>query len=359
MSRWISQEAERLAPYTPGEQPQDQQYVKLNTNESPFPPSPKVLKAINRAEILKLNLYSDPTCAALTEAIARRYELKAKNVLAGNGSDEVLAFAFRAFCGAGQPVAFADVTYGFYKSQAALFDLDVKIIPLREDFTLHVDDYMDFPGTIVIANPNAPTGIAVPRNDIQRLLEANPDRVVIVDEAYVDFGAESCVPMIYRYDNLLVTQTMSKSRSLAGGRVGYALGSPELIADLNRVKYSFHKPAVHRGRGRRCGGRGVLRRLHRCHPADPGLDRGRAGEFGLHCPALPGQLRLCPPQPASRRDPVPEAEGERRPGPLVRRGPDPGLYPHYHRIHGADGDPGGGADGHPGRAVRRRRDAHC
>ena len=235
MSRWISQEAERLAPYTPGEQPQDQQYVKLNTNESPFPPSPKVLKAINRAEILKLNLYSDPTCAALTEAIARRYELKAKNVLAGNGSDEVLAFAFRAFCGAGQPVAFADVTYGFYKSQAALFDLDVKIIPLREDFTLHVDDYMDFPGTIVIANPNAPTGIAVPRNDIQRLLEANPDRVVIVDEAYVDFGAESCVPMIYRYDNLLVTQTMSKSRSLAGGRVGYALGSPELIADLNRV----------------------------------------------------------------------------------------------------------------------------
>lgn len=156
MSRWISQEAERLAPYTPGEQPQDQQYVKLNTNESPFPPSPKVLKAINRAEILKLNLYSDPTCAALTEAIARRYELKAGNVLAGNGSDEVLAFAFRAFCGAGRPVAFADVTYGFYKSQAALFDLDVKIIPLREDFTLNVDDYMDFPGTIVIANPNAP-----------------------------------------------------------------------------------------------------------------------------------------------------------------------------------------------------------
>ena len=246
MSRWISQEAERLAPYTPGEQPQDQQYVKLNTNESPFPPSPKVLKAINRAEILKLNLYSDPTCAALTEAIARRYELKAKNVLAGNGSDEVLAFAFRAFCGAGQPVAFADVTYGFYKSQAALFDLDVKIIPLREDFTLHVDDYMDFPGTIVIANPNAPTGMAVPRTDIQRLLEADPNRVVIVDEAYVDFGAESCVPMIFRYDNLLVVQTMSKSRSLAGGRLGFALGQPELIADLNRVKYSFNPYNINR-----------------------------------------------------------------------------------------------------------------
>ena len=246
MSRWISQEAARLAPYTPGEQPQDQQYVKLNTNESPFPPSPKVLKAINRAEILKLNLYSDPACAALTEAIARRYELKPENVLAGNGSDEVLAFAFRAFCGAGRPVAYADITYGFYKSQAALFGLDVKVIPLREDFTLNVDDYMDFPGTIVIANPNAPTGMAVPRSDIQRLLDADPDRVVIVDEAYVDFGAESCVPMIYRYDNLLVTQTMSKSRSLAGGRVGYALGSPDLIADLNRVKYSFHPYNVNR-----------------------------------------------------------------------------------------------------------------
>ena len=235
MSRWISQEAARLAPYTPGEQPQDQQYVKLNTNESPFPPSPKVLKAINRAEILKLNLYSDPACAALTEAIARHYELKPENVLAGNGSDEVLAFAFRAFCGAGRPVAYADITYGFYKSQAALFGLDVKVIPLREDFTMNVDDYMDFPGTIVIANPNAPTGMAVPRSDIQRLLDADPDRVVIVDEAYVDFGAESCVPMIYRYDNLLVTQTMSKSRSLAGGRVGYALGSPDLIADLNQI----------------------------------------------------------------------------------------------------------------------------
>ena len=246
MSRWISREAARLPPYTPGEQPQDQQYIKLNTNESPFPPSPRVLKALTRAEVLKLNLYSDPACGPLVDAIARRYELKAENVLAGNGSDEVLAFAFRAFCGEGRPVAYADITYGFYKSQAALFGLDVKVIPLREDFTLNVDDYMDFPGTIVIANPNAPTGMAVPRADIQRLLEADPDRVVIVDEAYVDFGAESCVPMIYRYDNLLVTQTMSKSRSLAGGRVGYALGSPELIADLNRVKYSFHPYNVNR-----------------------------------------------------------------------------------------------------------------
>ena len=246
MSRFLSTEAACLAPYTPGEQPTDAQYIKLNTNESPFSPSPRVVKALSRAEVLKLNLYSDPTCGVLTDAIAARYGLRRENVLAANGSDEVLAFAFRAFCGQGRGVAYADITYGFYKAQSALFGLEATVVPLREDFTLHVDDYMDFPGTIVIANPNAPTGIAVPRNDIQRLLEANPDRVVIVDEAYVDFGAESCVPMIYRYDNLLVTQTMSKSRSLAGGRVGYALGSPELIADLNRVKYSFHPYNVNR-----------------------------------------------------------------------------------------------------------------
>ena len=246
MSKFLSKEAGRLAPYTPGEQPQDQQYIKLNTNESPFPPSPRVIKAISRAELLKLNLYSDPTCARLVEAIAKRYELQPENVLTGNGSDEILAFAFRAFCGEGKPLAYADITYGFYKSQVALFGLDAKVIPLREDFTLNVDDYMDFPGTIVIANPNAPTGMTVPREDIQRLLEADPDRVVIVDEAYVDFGAESCVPMIYRYENLLVVQTMSKSRSLAGGRVGFALGSPALISALNRVKYSFNPYNVNR-----------------------------------------------------------------------------------------------------------------
>ena len=246
MSKVLSKEAARLAPYTPGEQPQDQQYVKLNTNESPFPPSPKVVKAISRAELLKLNLYSDPTCGQLVQALAKRYELQPENVITGNGSDEILAFAFRAFCGEGKPLAYADITYGFYKSQVALFGLEAKVIPLREDFTLNVDDYMDFPGTIVIANPNAPTGMTVAREDIQRLLEADPGRVVIVDEAYVDFGAESCVPMIYRYDNLLVVQTMSKSRSLAGGRVGFALGSSELIAALNRVKYSFNPYNVNR-----------------------------------------------------------------------------------------------------------------
>ena len=246
MSRFISQEADRLAPYTPGEQPTDAQYVKLNTNESPFPPSPKVVKAISRAELLKLNLYSDPTCEKLRAAVAKHYGLQSENVLAGNGSDELLAFAFRAFCGASRSAAFADITYGFYKVWARLYGVPATVVPLRDDFTLNVDDYMDFPGTIFIANPNAPTGVSLPRSDIQRLLEADPNRVVVVDEAYVDFGAESCVPMLFRYDNLLVMQTMSKSRSLAGGRIGFALGSPELIADLNRVKYSFHPSNVGR-----------------------------------------------------------------------------------------------------------------
>ena len=246
MSRFVSEEAGRLAPYTPGEQPTDAQYIKLNTNESPFPPSPKVVKALSRAQVMKLNLYSDPTCGALHEAVAKFYGLQKENVLAGNGSDELLGFALRAFCGRGKPLAHADITYGFYKVWAALYGLETKVIPLREDFSLQVDDYLDFPGTIVIANPNAPTGMALPRTEIQRLLEADRDRVVIVDEAYVDFGAESCVPLIFRYDNLLVMQTMSKSRSLAGGRIGFALGSAALIGELNRVKYSFNPYNVNR-----------------------------------------------------------------------------------------------------------------
>jgi histidinol-phosphate aminotransferase len=246
MSRFLSPEAARLAPYTPGEQPVDMQYVKLNTNESPFPPSPRVLQALSREEAGRLNLYSDPACGRLNGAIAARYGLAPENVISGNGSDEVLAFAFRALCGTGRGVAFADITYSFYRSQAALFGLEETIVPLREDFTLCVDDYMDFPGAVVIANPNAPTGMALPRSDIQRLLEANPDRVVVVDEAYVDFGGESCAPLVGQYDNLLVVQTMSKSRSLAGGRLGFALGSWELIDALNRVKYSFNPYNVNR-----------------------------------------------------------------------------------------------------------------
>ena len=246
MSQFLSPEALCCAPYTPGEQPRDQQYIKLNTNESPYPPSPKVLEVRSRGEAERLNLYSDPTCKVLDEAIAGWYGVRTENVVSGNGSDEILAFALRAFCGRGKGVAYADITYGCYKTWAALFGLESTVIPLREDFTVDVDDYMDFPGTIVIANPNAPTGMLLPASDIRRLLEKDPDRVVIIDEAYIHFGAESLVPLTKEYENLLIVQTMSKNRNLAGARVGYAIGSAALIAGVNRVKYSFNPYNVNR-----------------------------------------------------------------------------------------------------------------
>ena len=238
MSRFLSAEAGALAPYTPGEQPKDQKYLKLNANENPFPPSPEAVKVISQAEAVKLNLYPDAACNLLHQAIADYYGLQKENVIAGNGSDEILSFALRAFCGEGKGVAYADITYSFYQVWVKLYSLEATVIPLREDLTLCVDDYMGFPGTVIIANPNAPTGLALPRSEIRRLLEANRERLVIVDEAYVDFGGESCAGMVEEFDNLLVVQTMSKSRSLAGARVGFALGCPELIADLNRIKYS-------------------------------------------------------------------------------------------------------------------------
>ena len=243
---FLSPEALRLKPYTPGEQPRDQQYIKLNTNESPFPPSPRVVEVVSQAQVGMLNLYSDPTCKVLEDAIADFYGIGPENVTSGNGSDEVLAFAFRAFAGEGKPIAYADITYGCYKTWAALFGLEAKVIPLREDFSLNVEDYMDFPGTIVIANPNAPTGMLLPASDIRRLLEADGERVVIVDEAYAHFGAESLVPLTKEYDNLLIVQTMSKNRNLAGARVGYAMGSAALISAVNRVKYSFNPYNVNR-----------------------------------------------------------------------------------------------------------------
>lgn len=246
MTDFISGEAAGLAPYTPGEQPRNQQYIKLNTNESPFPPSERVLRAVLEEQAKSLNLYPDPSCQRLHTVLASRYGVQPENIISGNGSDEVLAFAFRAFCGKGKPVAYADITYGFYQAQAALFGLEAHIIPLRENLTLDIQDYLDFPGMIVIANPNAPTGISLPREEIEKLLKANLQRVVLVDEAYVDFGGESCVPLIHKYENLLVVQTMSKSRQLAGARLGYALGSASLIEAMNRVKYSFNPYNVNR-----------------------------------------------------------------------------------------------------------------
>ena len=237
MSRFFSEKYKALDVYTPGEQPKDMQYVKLNTNESPFPPSEKAQAyAAQAAE--RLQLYCDPENTALRKKFAEVYGISTDEVLFTNGSDDALNFSFMAFCDDAHPAAFADITYGFYPVFAALNCVPYEEIPLNPDFTVNVEDYIGINKTIFIANPNAPTGIALPLSDIERILQSNPDNVVIVDEAYVDFGTESAVSLIHKYDNLLVTQTFSKSRSLAGGRLGMAIGGAALIQDLNTIKYS-------------------------------------------------------------------------------------------------------------------------
>ena len=237
MSRFFSQKFQYLEAYTPGEQPKDQQYIKLNTNESPFPPTDKaVLKAHDAAR--NLQLYCDPECTELKREYIRVSGALPEEVLFTNGSDEALNFAFMAFCDEDHPAVFPDITYGFYPVFAELNHVPYQEIPLRDDFTIDVDDYCNRNQTIFIANPNAPTGIALKPQDIKRILKSNPDSVVVIDEAYVNFGAGSAIPLIMDYDNLLLTKTFSKSCSLAGGRLGMAIGNPELIRDLNTIKYS-------------------------------------------------------------------------------------------------------------------------
>ena len=246
MSRFLSPALSAVTPYTPGEQPQDQQYIKLNTNESPYLPSPRVVAAVSEAEVEKLRLYSDPACAQLLRTAAAHFGLQPSQVMPGNGSDENLFFALRAFCDADHPLTYADITYGCYGVWCGLMHIPSHIIPLKEDFTLDPKDYYGLNQTIVLANPNAPTGNALPRAEIEGILKANPNNVVIVDEAYVDFGGESCVPLIDQYENLLVVQTFSKSRQLAGARLGLAMGNAKLIADLNRVKFSLNPYNINR-----------------------------------------------------------------------------------------------------------------
>ena len=246
MSRFFTKSLSALQPYTPGEQPQDMQYIKLNTNESPFPPSPRVLEAIDREEVSRLYLYSDPDCRARIGAIAKRFGLEPDQVTVGNGSDEVLWFALRAFCDENTPLAYSDITYGCYSTWCGLLNVPSVLLPLKEDYSVDLSLYQKLDATVMVTNPNAPTGICLSPAQIEDILRANPDHVVIVDEAYVDFGGESCVPLIHRYDNLLVVQTCSKSRSLAGARLGFAMGSAELIADLNRIKFSFNPYNVNR-----------------------------------------------------------------------------------------------------------------
>ena len=237
MSRFFSGKYAALTPYTPGEQPKDRQFIKLNTNESPFPPSPKAQEYAAQAA-QSLNLYSDPTCAKLNEKMAETLGVEPDEILFTNGSDDILNFAFMAFCDGNTGAAFPDITYGFYPVFAALNGIDYREIPLREDFTIDVADYIGLNRTIFIANPNAPTGIPLTLSQIEEILQGNPDNVVVIDEAYVDFGGSSAVSLIRKYDNLLVTQTFSKSRSMAGARLGFGVGCKDLIRDLNTLKFS-------------------------------------------------------------------------------------------------------------------------
>ena len=237
MSRFFSSKYQSLEPYVPGEQPKDQKYIKLNTNESPFPPSKSAIALASEATT-GLQLYSDPECRELTTLVAKTLDVAYENVLMTNGSDEILNFAFMAFCDKDHPAVFPNITYGFYSVFAELNGIPYREIPLKEDFTIDLDDYINDTGTVFLANPNAPTGIALSTAQIERLVASNPNRVVVIDEAYVDFGGESCVPLTKKYDNLLVTQTFSKSRSMAGARLGFGVACAELIRDLNTVKYS-------------------------------------------------------------------------------------------------------------------------
>ena len=238
-NKWESY-VRRVVPYTPGEQPQVSDVIKLNTNENPYPPSPAVRKVMEDFEYGRMRLYPDPDSSVLVDAIAERYGVKSTQVFAGVGSDDVLSIAFMTFFGSDKPVIFPDITYSFYDVWADVYRIPYKQIPLNSDFTINREDYLTENGGIVIANPNAPTGVMESVENIEYIVKNNPDSVVIIDEAYVDFGGESCLPLVEKYENLLVVQTYSKSRSMAGMRIGFAIGSEKLIKYMNDVKFSIN-----------------------------------------------------------------------------------------------------------------------
>ena len=240
MSEFFSDCLNGLVPYVPGEQPRDKKYIKLNTNESPFAPSPKVIEAIDKGQVSDLRLYSDPTADMLVGAIADYYSVDKDNVVTSNGSDEILAFIFRAFCGKSKGIVFPNVTYGFYKVFAQLFNIDYREIPLKKDFSIDVSDYENISDNVIIANPNAQTGVFLSVENVENLIKQNPERIVVVDEAYVDFGGQTVIPLVKKYKNLIVVQTFSKSRSLAGARVGFCVCDKALADDIKTVKFSFN-----------------------------------------------------------------------------------------------------------------------
>ena len=245
MSRFFSKKYSSLEPYTPGEQPKDMDYIKLNTNESPFPPSKKAQK-LSKEAAKRLQLYPDPECRELTQKLSDTLGVEYDEVLLTNGSDEILNFAFMAYCDDEHPTVFPDITYGFYSVFAQINNIPYEEIPLTENFKINVADYIGCNKTIFIANPNAPTGIPLSTDEIEEILKSNPDNIVVIDEAYVDFGGTSCVPLIKKYDNLLVTQTFSKSRSMAGARLGFGVANKALIQDLNTIKYSTNPYNINR-----------------------------------------------------------------------------------------------------------------
>lgn len=245
MSRFFSEKYIDLEPYVPGELPKNKREIKLNTNENPYPPLQEVTDAVAE-ESRKLNLYSDPDSLDLRRALADNLEVPEDHLIVTNGSDEILNFAFMAFCDDHIPAVFPDVTYGFYPVFAQINQLPYREIPLKDDLTIDINKFFQVAGTLFIANPNAPTGIALKKSEIEQILQNNTYNVVVVDEAYVDFGAQSCLPLVEAYDNLLVTRTFSKSRSLAGARLGVGIAQPELIADLNAVRNSTNPYNVNR-----------------------------------------------------------------------------------------------------------------
>ena len=236
----------RVVPYVPGEQPKMKDIVKLNTNENPYPPSPKVNEALEDLDCKDLRLYPDPSCEVLVHAIATYYGLTDDQVFVGVGSDDVLAMAFMTCFNSEKPILFPDITYSFYDVWADMLRITYEQIPLTEGFTIRKEDYYRENGGIIFPNPNAPTGVELGQSDIEDIVRHNPDSVVIVDEAYVDFGAVSALPLIEKYDNVLIVQTFSKSRSLAGMRIGFAMGSKKLISYINAVKYSFNSYTMDR-----------------------------------------------------------------------------------------------------------------
>lgn len=240
MSIFLVDEYKEMEPYIPGEQPKDKLYIKLNANETSMPPSPKVFEALSKKEIWNMSYYADPHCHEFRQAVANIYGISEEEVFAGNGADEVLSFVLMSFFRRGMKIYFPDITYGFYRTYAKTYGLDMEEIPVKDDFSIDIDDYMDLHGDIIFANPNNPTGRTIPIADIERLVKKNPNRMIIIDEAYADYSGETCLPLATKYPNLVVVRTFSKSRNMAGMHIGFAVASKEIIEDMNTIKFTFN-----------------------------------------------------------------------------------------------------------------------